>query len=123
MILNWILDKTVGAWQEILADKPILNKWGQALIDEQREEDIERASGVGVGGKTVVASKPVVAQRVVAAKAEVDSYLLSQGQHWTQAEYAGVADKLRSALVLVAALGLGAYLLVEIGKAYVSRRR
>lgn len=122
LLVDWVADKTYGAWFDYLSDKPTLNEFGQNLLDAQRKRDVERASGVGVGGQTIVASKEVVAERVASAKKEVNSYLLSQGQHWTQATFEGAGDKLLSTVILIAAVALGVYFVAQIGKAYVSRR-
>jgi hypothetical protein len=99
------------------------------VLNAERDKAIERASGVGVGGKTVVASKEVVTQRKVAAKREVEGYLKSIDAYPSDL-LKGIADPLqwlrsnwKSAAILTLSIGLGAYFLVEIGKAYVSRRR
>jgi len=110
------MDKTVGVLWE--AGTGTVNPWKLEDLNQARDADIARASGVGVGGKTVQASGEVVAQRQVAAKQEVENHLKAQGQHPDQAGF----EKLRSGIILVLAVGLGAYFLFEVGKAYLSRR-
>ena len=117
-VKNWILDKTVGGWWDILTDT--VNPWKLADIKAQTDADIARASNVV--GKPVVASAKAVADRQKAAKAEVEGYLKSQGQHPDQANWDTALDRLRTGIILVAAVGLGVYILVQFGKAYLSRR-
>lgn len=126
---DWLLsvaDKTIGkVWE---GSTGTLNPAKLELVQREAERGIALASGVGVGGKTIVASQPVVAQRQAAAKQEIESYLLSQNQHPAQAgiRVFGVnldsVEKLQAAVVLVLALGLGAYFVFEVGRAYLSRR-
>jgi hypothetical protein len=123
----WLADKTLGtAWE---AFSGTVNPAKLELINRQLDRDIARASGLGVEGKTVASSAAVVAQKQAAAKAEVAGYLRSQGQHPDQAGLllpGGInldsANKVVSAVILIAAVGLGAYFLLEVGKAYLSRR-
>jgi hypothetical protein len=114
------MDKTVGAWWDVLTKT--VNPWKLEDLKSDLDSSLALASGVGVGGKTVQASAEVVAQRQEAAKAEVESHLKAQGQHPDQADWDAGLAKLRSGIILVLAVGLGAYLLVELGKAYLSRR-
>jgi hypothetical protein len=114
------MDKTVGAWWDVLTKT--VNPWKLEDLHAEQTADIARASGVGVGGKTVQASGEVVAQRQAAATAEVDAHLKAQGQHPDQADWDAGLAKLRSGIILVLAVGLGAYFLFELGKAYLSRR-
>lgn len=120
---NWLMDHTYGAWRDWLQDGETVNEWGLAQINERIAEDIARASGVGVGGQTVVAPPEVVAARIKAAFAEVANHLRSEGLHPEQATFELTGPKIRSTIILVAALGIGAYFAVEVLKAYVSRRR
>ena len=117
---NWVMDKTVGAWWDVLTKT--VNPWKLDDLNRERNAAIAQASGVGVGGQTVQASAEVVAQRQAAAKQEVESHLKAQGQHPDQADWDAGLAKLRSGIILVLAVGLGAYFLFEVGKAYISRR-
>lgn len=128
----------MGLWDTIKAntwDVAVYNLAGYVgpsqlkIQQEQIAADIARASGVGVGGKTVQASPEVVRARQAAAQREVDQHLKSQDAHPSQVSLrlpgglkVDSLEKLRSVLVLVAALGVGAFFLVEFAKAYVSRR-
>lgn len=121
-----------------IADKFVTPLWGLftgtvsptklEIVKRQSYSETAQASGVGVGGKTVVTSKGEVKRRQEATTQAMDSYLRSQGTHPDQAELriAGVNidswDKVRSLVIGIVAVGIGAYFLVEIGKAYVSRR-
>ena len=117
---NWVMDKTIGGWWDVLTNT--VNPWKLADIQAAQKADIARASGVGVGGKTVQASAEVVAQRQAASQKEIDNHLKAQGQHPEQADWDAGLAKLRSGIILVLAMGLGAYLVIELGKAYLSRR-
>jgi len=114
------MDKTVGAWWDVLTKT--VNPWKLDDIQAAQKADIAQASGVGVGGQTVRASAEVVAQRQAASKKEIEDHLKSQNQHPEQADWDAGLAKLRSGIILVLAVGLGAYLLFEVGKAYLSRR-
>jgi len=119
-VYNWVMDKTVGAWWDVLTKT--VNPWKLDDIKTDLQRSIGQASGVGVGGKTVQASAEVVAQRQDAAKQEVENHLTAQGQHPDQADWDAGFEKLRSGIILVLVVGLGAYFLFEVGKAYLSRR-
>jgi len=117
---NWLLDKTVGvAWE---AATGTVNPWKLDAINRERAAAIARASGVGVGGKTVQPSSEVVTQRQAAAKQEAENYLRSRGEHPEQVDWGLGIAKLRSGIILVLAVAVGVFFVLEFGKAYLSRR-
>lgn len=105
------------------APHPLEVEWAK----QEERKAIARASGVGVGGKTVVASAAEVKRRQVQAEKEIDAALRSTGQHPDDVtkpllDLINDPGKLRSTVILVAAVGIGVYMLTEIAKSFVSRR-
>lgn len=122
-----------GAWDWVVAntwDRLYYNALGgvvgptqNQLATEDRDLAIARASGVGVGGKTVVASPEIVKQRQAEATSQVDWVLKQAGAHPSQFDVGGVGlDTLWPKLVAAASIGLGVYFVTQVVKAFVSRR-
>jgi len=103
-------------WQS----RGLVNPWRLASIAEQQAKDIARASGVGVGGSTVVAPSEVVQKRIADSVAEIEGHLRAQGQHPDQLD-------VKSSLLKFAGLAIGGaifvWLLKEVLVALVSRRK
>lgn len=111
---NWVMDKTAGAYWDLLSDT--VNPWKLDDIKKAQGIDIARAKGPGASPAEVQAA---IRQSV----AEIESHLKAQGQHPDQANWDVGKEKILKWAALAVGGAVFVYVLTEVLKAFVSRRR